>query len=799
LFLVTLGTLAFQVLLTRIFSVTMWYHFAFLAVSLAMLGMTAGAILVFLFPDRFPGGRVHARLTQSSLVFAAAICISLVVHLNLPVKTDGSWASVLAIAMTCVVFFVPFTASGVCVTLALTRFPERVGSLYAADLVGASIGCTSVVWLLALTDGPTAVIASALIAAAAAVCFASADAAAASARTTALATAVLLGLFVVGNSLLVANQSGLLRIQWTKSHTGLTDPAERPLLERWNSYSRIAVSGDPSRPTSPFGWSFSPKKPDGLDLPQLHLDIDASAFTVLTHFDGNFEPLEFLRYDVTNLAHYLRSDADVLVIGAGGGRDVLSALLFDQRSVLGVEVNSDILDVVHDELGDFTGHLDRDPRVRFANDEARSFVARSDEKFDIIQISLIDSWAATGAGAFVLTEHSLYTVEAWKTFLDHLEPRGLLTVTRYYFPENPGTAYRLVAMAARVLKERGVVRVREHIALVWLPTPRGSMCTILVSPDPFSATDLKTLTDTVERLEFAFLLSPDFVRDEVFARVSSGEDLSDFFASYPLDIEPPTDDRPFFFLMLRLRDAFDQEAAGRLGLAQFNMRAITTLGALLGSVTLLTLLCVIVPVAVRSRLGAAREAAPWLLVFAGMGIGFMTIEISQMERLIVFLGHPTYALTVVLFVLLLASGLGSLTTSRIPLESIAYRGTVRFVLLLLALVLFGSLTPPITTALRASETPIRIAAAAGLLFPIGFLMGMPFPLGLRAATASGARELTAWLWGVNGATGVLASVLAIVVAMSFGISASFWLGFAAYVVAMLGWLWATGSARSNAA
>jgi hypothetical protein len=796
LFAVTLATLAFQILLTRIFSVTLWYHFAFLAVSLAMLGMTAGAIFVFLSPQRFPADRLHARLAQSAAIFALSTCASLLVHLNLPVETDGSWASILAVAVTCVVFFIPFTASGICVTLALTRFPQRVGALYAADLVGAALGCLSVVAVLGFTDGPTAVVASGWIAAIGAALFASESATAKSTQRGSVAIAGVLGVFVLVNSVLVANQAGLLRVTWTKSYTGATKSPERPLLERWNSHSRIAVSGNPEQPRTPFGWSFSPKRPDGLDLPQLDLDIDASAFTVLTRFDGALEPLEFLRYDVTNLAHYLRDDADVLVIGAGGGRDVLSALVFEQQSVLGVEVNRNILDIVHGDFGDFTGHLDRHPKVHFANDEARSFVARSADHFDVIQISLIDSWAATGAGAFVLTEHSLYTVEAWQTFLEHLKPGGLLTVTRYYFPKNPGTAYRLVALAARALEELGVQNPRQHIALVWLPSPLGSMCTILVSPDPLSATDLSRLDAAVERLDFGFLLTPDRAHDEVLARVSGGGDLQAFFDGFPLDIEPPVDDRPFFFLMLRLRDVLNQEAAGTLGVAQFNMRAISTLGALLGSVTLLTLLCVVAPVALRSGLGIARDAAPWLLVFAGIGVGFMMIEISQMERLIVFLGHPTYALTVVLFVLLLGSGLGSLTTSGVADAAIARSGALRFGSLLLALMLFGFATPWVTETFRSAGTPVRVAASVAILFPIGFLMGMPFPLGLRAATAGGARDLTPWLWGVNGAMGVFASVLAIAVALSAGITTSFWVGFAAYGVAALGWLWATRATTS---
>ncbi len=796
LFLVTLATLAFQVLLTRIFSVTLWYHFAFLAVSLAMLGMTAGAIGVFLWPGRFPAPKLHARMAQSSLCFAGAIVFSLLVHLHLPVRTDGSWSAIAALVITCIVFFIPFTASGVCVTLALTRFPEKIDRLYAADLIGAGIGCVAVVVLLEVTDGPTAVIATAVLATLGAWSFARAAPSVGPERRAAAAGAVVTALFVLGNTWLVYQQAGLLRVRWAKSWTGAAISTPRPLLERWNSHSRIRVWGDPEAARTPFGWSLSPAMPAGFDLPQLNLDIDASAFTVLTRFDGSLEPLGFLEYDVTNLAHHLRPNAKVLVIGAGGGRDLLSALYFDQTSVLGIEVNADILDVVHGVYGDFTGHLDRHPKLRFANDEARSYVARLDERFDIIQISLIDSWAATGAGAFVLTEHSLYTVEAWKSFLEHLSPRGVLTVSRYYFPHNPATAYRLTALAVQALEELGVSSPREHLALVWLPADQGSMCTLLVSASPFSAADLRKLDAVVERLQFEMVLSPEHAVDDVFARVAAGGDLVDFFAEFPLDITPSVDDRPFFFHMLRLRDFFAREQVGGQGLVQFNLRAVSTLGTLLATLALLTILCIVVPISLRSELGSLRTAAPWLLIFAGIGVGFMMVEISQLERLIVFLGHPTYALTVLLLVLLLSGGLGSLTTGRVSSSSLAVSGRVRFAVLMVALALFGALVPPVTELLRASETPIRVAASVGLLFPVGFLMGMPFPLGLRAATDAGRGDLTPWLWGVNGATSVLASVLAIAVALSFGISTSFWVGVASYGIASLGWLWATWSRGS---
>ena len=673
LFLVTLATLAYQILLTRIFSVTIWYHFAFLAISIAMLGMTVGAIAVYLLPSTFSDARVHRQLANCALTFAHTIILSILLHLAFPVRTDGSLGSVLSLVATCTMIAIPFTASGICVALVLTKFPRQVSTLYATDLAGAAVGCVSLIVLLWATDGPTAVFAIALLANIAALCFAI-DARSKGFTRFATATAVAIGLFVVGHTVLVHQQKAWVRVNWAITPEGPKQVA-RPLFEKWNTHSRVRVFGDSRKPGEVFGWSMSPTLSKEWTARQLIVDIDSGALTVMTAFQGSTRPLNYLRYDLTNLAHYLRKDADVLVIGAGGGRDVLSALVFNQASVLGLEINSNILGIVNGEFGDFTGHLDRHPKVRFVNDEARSYVARSEDAFDIIQISLIDSWAATAAGAFVLTEHALYTVEAWKIFLDHLKPGGILTVTRYYFPANPGAAYRLTSLAVAALEELGAENPERHIAMVRLAPPADAahpaMVTTLVSRDPFTERDLATLTSVTDRLEFLPVLNPNYAANETFRRISEGGDLSELYAEFPLDITPSTDDRPFFFHMLRFRDILDQERLKDQGSANFNIRAVFVLGVLLATVAILTVIFVVVPLLLRRRLTDVAELSPWFLHFAGIGAGFMMIEISQMERLIVFLGHPIYALSVVLFTLLLASGLGSYTVQGIPDNQLA--------------------------------------------------------------------------------------------------------------------------------
>ena len=785
LFLVTLATLTYELLLTRIFSVTMYYHFAFVAISVAMFGMAAGALAVYLRPDVFTADRLRPNLALGSLGFAIAIVASFLIHVWLPFRPDLSAAGVVSVAVTYLVLCVPFTFSGIVVALALTSFPRQVGALYAADLAGAALGCALLGPLLRVTDGPTAVIATAAVAALAATLFAEEVRGPRLTGACAAAAVVLAG-FAVAHTVAVHRGTTVLRLVWVK---GRYEPP--PLVERWNSFSRVRVIGDASRGVKPSGWGMSSTLPPDLRTRELHMDIDSYAGTELTAFDGDLTKLEHLKYDVTNIAHYLRPDSRVLVVGTGGGRDILSALAFGQQHVTGVEINGNILYFLNRRFGDFTGHLDRDPRVTFVNDEARSYIARMPGRVDVIQISLIDTWAATASGAFVLTENSLYTVEAWRSFLEHLAPGGILTVSRWYFADRPGEVHRIAALASTTLTEMGVRSPGDHYAIVrarpgaHVNAPDG-IGTLLVSRDPLSAHDLDTLEAVARRMQFDVVYSPRHATDATFAAIADSRSLPAAVAAHPLDISAPTDDSPFFFHMLRLRDAFNVSRWRDQGIVAFNLKAVGLLAVLLVTVVALTLLCIAVPLLRTRRTVDLRGAMPHLLFFAAIGFGFMLVEISQVQRLTTFLGHPVYALSVVLFSLLLSSGAGSLSTNRVP-DTIA-AATVRIGATVAGLVAFGLLTPAVVQHFEAASNATRILLSIGILLPVGFCMGMAFPLGMRLALRR-APHLAPWLWGVNGAASVCASVLAVAIAIGAGISAAFWTGTACYAVALAALAW----------
>ncbi|MBV8949455.1 MAG: hypothetical protein JOZ99_01160 [Actinobacteria bacterium] len=422
------------------------------------------------------------------------------------------------------------------------------------------------------------------------------------------------------------------------------------------------------------------------------------------------------------------------------------------------------------------------------NDEARSYLTRTTAKYDIIQISLIDTWAATSSGAFALSENSLYTTHAWKIFLDRLKPGGVLSVSRWYtraLGVPPYEMYRTASLAAAALKARGVSDPRSHIAIYESPPLFYgviSQATLLVSPQPLAPSDYATMSDVAGPLGFKPILTPTYARDRVFADLTGPHGPSRGMHDVNADISPPTDNRPFFFQMV------GRSSLGRLTSSSAEtdqiFQPVLVLAVLALTVLVLALGFILVPLLLTTRREAHQGMSPFYVYFAAIGVAFLMIEVSQLQRLSVFLGHPTYGLTVVLFSVLLFSGVGSMLT-----ESFASRGRpTRLVFalagLLAVVVAFGLASAHVLSATESATTPVRILVAVALLAPLSLMMGMPFALGMRMAAARPGAP-TAFMWGVNGATSVCGSVFGLVFALFAGIPTAFWVGGLSYLVALL--------------
>jgi SAM-dependent methyltransferase len=730
-----------------------------------MLGLTRGAMEVYDNPDRYVPERVGVEFARHASWFAISGVAAVVVFLCVPLVIPTNYVTA-AVVLATLAFVMPFSESGVCITLLLTRLPYGGGWLYAADLTGAALGCLGIIFALLAVDPVSATFWIGAFAAGSGWMVArnSADI-----RVKRLSGAVALTLAVVASvhtGLDVAGKSHL-GVFWAKGNEQLGT-----LFERWNTYSRVRVKSIGEG--TPFGWGFA-RAPE-TKIEQNYLDIDADASTVITRNNGDLGKLSYLKNDVINSAYLVQPPADVAVVGVGGGRDILSALVFGAKHVHGIEINPAIFEVLTDKFADFSGHLDRQPGVSLVNAEARSYINHSSDRYDLVQISLIDTWAATAAGGLTLTENRLYTVEAWDDFYRALKPGGLLSVSRWYDPDTYRSEfYRLVAIAAKALERQGVpaAELARHVIALNV----DNIVTVITRPDAFTEAQWQGARERLSAQGFKILMGPDIAFDAVTSTLMSGRADPAFLASLPEIVAPSTDDNPFFFFTQRFSNFLTKPSS-----AVTNNNAAISMTMLLLVVSLGACLYYIVFPFVRlAKRTPLPVLAPPVMYFSAIGMGFMLIEISQMQRLMVFLGHPVYGLSVVLFTILIFSGIGSATVGALPPRPGAVIG--RAVALLATLTAAGLLTPLVTTWTRSEATDMRILVSVMLLAPPAFCMGMMFPLGLSIWRRHS--ELLPFFWSANGITSMTASVLGMFLSIQFGIANTYALGVCFYAVCAL--------------
>ena len=783
-FLLCMSVLMIQIVQTRILSVVSLYYMAFFSISMAMLGLTGGALIVYYKLDHVNPGNVNAFLSRVSTGFALCIAACFVLELASPLPSLA-WATYIVLWFKAIVLLAaPFTIGGIAVSLALTRSGLPVGITYGVDLLGAATGCLASLALLTWLDASSAMFMTAALAAVAAWCFGRA-------ASEPVPVGPVLNWRILGKPGFVAVYLAALAGVNATTNSGLQpivvkfdrlDPLSSIYDIKWNSFSRIAASIPTIGP--PFLWGPSPTTPRNVGLEQRELTIDGMAGTWMPQYSDAPGRLDFLRYDVTNLAYYARHSGRSAVIGVGSGRDMLSAYLFGFRDITGVELNPVFIDLLTDpaKLRAYAGIADL-PGMRFVVDDGRSWFARTQEKFDLIEMSMVDTWAATGAGAFSLSENGLYTVEGWKTFLSALAPNGLFTVSRWHSPHSTVELGRVVSLAVAALMELGVDRPRDHIFVAGV----GNLATAIVSRTPFARSDLQILQETADKLRFTVLASPDRpATDTVIVDMLTAQNLQDLNARaalHFLDVSPPTDSRPFFFNQLRFTHPSDiyfalyewreGKALGSGSGWNGNLIAVATLFLVILLSAIVVVVVVVLPTLSAVRKVDRRLALVGSGYFLLIGLGFMFVEIGLIQRISV--GHPVYALSIGLFSIILSTGLGSLLSERLtPARSdhfVFWLGLLAAYLLLLP----QWLPDLLHSSLAAATLPWRALTSVAVIFPAGLLMGFGFPAGMRLVTRLDAR-LTPWLWGVNGASGVLAAGIAVACSIGFSIDVTIRVG-----------------------
>jgi spermidine synthase len=749
--LVSLATLALELTLTRLFSATMFYHFAFLAISLALFGSGASGVFLYVLRPRLEEARTAGLLALFSALYAAATVAALLVILSHPLSPVAPGLSTLAsLAWIYGAAALPFFFAGCVITLAITAWARDISRLYLFDLGGAALGCLALVPMLGLLGAIDTVLLVAVVALLGGFLL--------SRRRW------LLPLLAAAVALLVYNHAtGRITLRESK---GLSE--DLVVFSKWNSFSRVTVTRTE-------------------DADQLLIFIDSDAATILFRDAADLDRHRGLADRAEGLAYHLGGRAKVLVIGPGGGLDVILARLHGARDVTAVEVNPLVArDVVSAEpFRTFSGRLFEQPGVRLVVDEGRSFLRRSRESYDLIAATMVDTWAATAAGAFALSENNLYTVEAFSDYLERLAPGGILSMNRWY-QDPPDQLLRIVSLGRAALAARGCRDASLHFVIVRGPEEGMPLttATVLLKKSPFTEGEVERVEAFARRLDLELVYTPRTRPANDLTRLITAPDPAAVWRVFPSNISPTTDDSPFFFQTVRPGSMLSKRWA-RGEWRRTNLGTLVLFG-LLGITAFVVVAFILGPLLlVRRRLdGTARRARlPFLLYFACLGAGFIVIEVVLIQKCVLFLGHPAYALTVVLFALLLWSGLGSFASGRFP-DAVLVR-PLRWAILAVAglVVLAVLLLSPLFYALVHLAAPWRILITVAALAPLGLALGMPMPTGIRLLHQR-APELIPWAWGVNGAASVLGSVGAVALAMVAGFDLALLVGAGLYLAGL---------------
>jgi len=751
--LTTLATLLLELSLTRIFSVVFYYHFAFLAISIALFGLGLGGVFSYVVANW--KGSLYTRLGRLSAVNSFSVVLALTVILAQ--KNDVTvWDYALIYFTTAL----PFFFSGAIVSLAISETMERVNRVYFFDLLGAAGGCVLLLPLLDWIGGPSTVVAAAIFfAVAAAVWHSMADSVVGRAGSVALA--LVLVAFLTYNY-----RHPFLEPRHAKGQTLANE-----VWTKWNSFSRIALVHQP-------------------DQGRYSIKIDADAQTDIFNYDlSSLTPSEYrdVHLDAFCLAYAVRPGAKALIIGPGGGWDVARALASGSRDITAVEINPIISETIMQErFPQLSRNLYSRPEVHVHTEDGRSFVRRSTDTYQVIQATLVDTWASTAAGAFALSENNLYTTDAFRDYLTHLTDDGLIAITRWGFVP-PRESLRLISLAIDALGQVGEVAPARHVIVGRAGKVEGwgATDTVLVSRKPFSPADIDRARGLFAAANMQAVYLPGVDARNEFYDLLHSPAPAEYQRNYTFDISPVSDNRPFFFYTVQPRDLWTFITTASHTAEDYNAvnKAVPLLFSLMGiSVVATALVLLAPPLVLGTRLPRQPGVRGFLPYFLFIGAGYILIEVALIQKFVLFLGSPPRALVGVIFSMLVSSGLGSAASRKLLGKDegrlIKALGGVAILASLLAVVLSSLLT-----ALVWLPWQVKMALTVLLIAPMGFVMGMPFPTALKRLEEWHAPSVR-WAWSLNAASSVLGSVGALVCAIYMGLVQTLIIGGLFYLAAL---------------
>ncbi len=750
--LTTLATLLLELSLTRIFSVVFYYHFAFLAISIALFGLGAGGVFSYIVAGwKTP---IWTSLGRLSMLNGLLVVVALVVLLAQP-NVPSSWD----LALIYFTASLPFFLSGTIVSLAIGETITHVHRVYFFDLMGAAAGCLLLYPLLNGFGGVSAVLAAAIIFAVAAAIWHSVSGSVRG-RVGSVALALALVAFLIVNQ-----RYHVIDIRHAKGQT-----ISNELFQHWNVFSRIGLQ-------------------DLRSQGRYSIVIDADASTDIATFDCD-RLTAGQRHELMEqgpaLPYALRPGAKTLIIGPGGGWDVARALAFGSHDITGVEINPIIAQtIMQDRFAALSHGLYLRPDVHIYVEDGRSFVRRSNVKYQVLQATLVDTWASTAAGAFALSENNLYTVDAFRDYLQHLTDDGVVAFTRWGF-DPPRESLRLIALAREALSEMGENEAWRHVIVGRAGSVQGwgARDTAIISRKPLTAADCDRARAFLAAANMQAIYLPDAAVRNPFYDLLHTSDPAGYERDFVFDIRPVTDNRPFFFYTVQPRDLLTFVRTASHENADFKVNTAVPLlfGVTLISIMATLFIMVLPPLVLGTRLPRQPGVRKFLLFFLFIGAGYILVEVALIQKFVLFLGHPTPALTVVIFSLLVSSGLGSAAAGRLSIDResrlIKILGCVAMLAATVGLVL-----SPILMALITLPFAVKAVIAVALIAPLGFVMGMPFPSGLRRLERWHAPSVR-WAWALNAAASVLGSVCALVSAIYLGLAETMIIGGLFYLAAL---------------
>jgi len=786
-FFFSISVLLFELSLTRVFSIIQWNYLAFMIISIAFLGYGASGTFLSVFPGilkKAGGNNLYKYLLLFSLLFSLSSLFSIFFISKIPFdlyRVIMDRYQLLYLVIYYLAITIPFFFAGICISLAISKLPEKVNKMYFCDLSGAAIGCIAFLILANYISLSHLLIIPPLLSFLASFLF--------SLKFKNKKSIIyVVGIFLLIILLIGAENFYSFRVNPYKSlFTLLRFPQSKIIERRENSFSRLeAVESDGARYAPGLSLNFSGEIPE-----QLGIVTDGDGLSAITRLERGddlerLKRIEFSDYISSALGFHLARNTEnrekILIIGPGGGLDILGGIYNETKEIWGIEMNPNVKSLMQNNFADYSGNIYNRKGIKILTGEGRSILKGLEQKFDLIQISLIGSSNAASGGFYSISENYLYTVEGFIDFWQHLSDGGKLSITRWLkFP--PREILRLCNIGLEALGRIGIERPENHLAVIrsWATT------TLILSKKEVTVDEINIIKDFCDKRSFDVVYFPGIKEEEVNINHVLEEsyyyqeikylidnfkegNLKVFNDSYFFNVSAVTDNQPYFFYTLKWKNI------PKIIKSTANWQPLIEWGNLIIFATFIqgiifSIIFIFLPLFLkRSSANKRKIKIPFLLYFASLGLGYMLLEISFIQKFILYLTNPSYSTSIIIFSFLFFSGLGSFYSKKIERN---YIGSLKIIIFILCgfLIIYQFILPYIFNTTLKYSLFVRIFITMGLIFPLGFLMGMPFPLGIRMVSLINkgkGKEFIPWLWATNSFCSIIASVSAVIIALFFG-------------------------------